>query len=172
MLNASRSFLKVPSLLESSMLRLKSWPCRIVSMISSASTLVASTRFSSDSMESCFTGCLKYKHIQDFTKRFFYKHILQEVLQGTHTFTCWLWSHCGTEWSSTGVKVYRPVCGTPCPHWALVGCQSQWRHCPQTSSSYERAPSGWSSVNDLYCSLQECPDWSILWNYRMQKVIE
>ncbi len=86
MLNASRSFLKVPSLLESSMLRLKSWPCRIVSMISSASTLVASTRFSWDSTESCFTGCLKYKHIQDFTKRFFYKHILQEVLTHTHIY--------------------------------------------------------------------------------------
>ncbi len=92
MLHASRCFLKVPSLLESSVLRLKSCPCRIVSMISSASTLVASTRFSWDSTEFCFTGCLKYqkyKHIQeiqDFTKRFFYEHILQEVLTHPHIY--------------------------------------------------------------------------------------
>ena len=44
-----------PSALES---RLKSWLCNIFSTISSASTLVSSTRFSWDSTEYCFTGHL------------------------------------------------------------------------------------------------------------------
>lgn len=39
--------------------KLKSWLWSIFSTISSASTLVASTLFSCDSTESCFTGCLQ-----------------------------------------------------------------------------------------------------------------
>lgn len=49
-------FISIPSALES---KLKSWLCSMFSTISSASTLVASTLFSCDSTESCFTGCLQ-----------------------------------------------------------------------------------------------------------------
>lgn len=49
----------LPSALESSRLGVKSWLWRIFSTTSSASTRVSSILFSWDSMESCFTGCLR-----------------------------------------------------------------------------------------------------------------
>lgn len=53
--NLCLTVIYTPSALES---RLKSWLCNIFSTMSSASTLVSSTRFSWDSTESCFTGHL------------------------------------------------------------------------------------------------------------------
>lgn len=49
----------LPSVLESSRLGVKSWLWRIFSTTSSASTRVSSILFSWDSIESCFTGCLR-----------------------------------------------------------------------------------------------------------------
>lgn len=56
-----KSEMYTPSALESKKPWLKSWLCRIFSIMSSASTLVASTLFSWFSMEFCFTGCLEGK---------------------------------------------------------------------------------------------------------------
>lgn len=61
----------IPSALESIRLGVKSWLWRIFSTTSSASTLVSSILFSWDSIEFCFTGCLRGGY-----RTSFYVHLL------------------------------------------------------------------------------------------------